>query len=275
MKFGCCIPGGSFMPQGVSEVTPAASELLRQGYAVTKEAGYAYMEATVGLMMQLSEEETAQLVADTAAGRFALSYCNSFIPPRLTICDGTHSEELHRYIAAVFARMQAVGARLVVLGSGKARSVPEGMRPAEAQKNLDAFLLDCDREAGRFGVTVAIEPLNRRETNMILTVGEAAALVRRLGLTHVRVLADAFHMYCENEPFSALAEAKELLVHTHVAEPPERIRPGAAGGAYLTEFIRALQSIGYEGGVTVECGFRDWPGDALTSIAFLKGVLHG
>ena len=41
-------------------------------------------------------------------------------------------------------------------------------------------------------------------------------------------------------------EEGELLVHTHVAEVPERIWPGAHGGKYLKAFAEHLKKAGYD-----------------------------
>lgn len=68
------------------------------------------------------------------------------------------------------------------------------------------FLRMCNAYGEQYGVTIAIEPLNRRECNVLNTVAEGAEMVHALQLSKVRLLADAFHMCCEGGRSLYLAE---------------------------------------------------------------------
>ena len=85
MKISCCIPGGSFMPQGEKEVPMSSYDRLTEGCRVMRELGYDAAEATVGLIMALSEDEVTALQNAYKAGEFSLDACNSFIPGHLPI----------------------------------------------------------------------------------------------------------------------------------------------------------------------------------------------
>ena len=45
MKISCCIPGGSFMPQGEKEVPMSSYDRLTEGCRVMRELGYDAAEA--------------------------------------------------------------------------------------------------------------------------------------------------------------------------------------------------------------------------------------
>lgn len=101
------------------------------------------------------------------------------------------------------------------------------------------------------GVCIALEALNRYESNFINTVAQAAEVCRKVGSDAMAVHADLFHMNIEegNIP-RALEGVKDVLGYVHVAE---------SNRAYLGEgntdwegVFGALARIGYQGPITFE-----------------------
>ena len=69
------------------------------------------------------------------------------------------------------------------------------------------------------GVTFLYEPLNRYETNLINTVGDAAAFIHKHELDNINILADLFHMNIEEKSLElAIAENIETIGHIHFAD---------------------------------------------------------
>ena len=260
------------MLQGVRAVSAQTYQKLLDGDRMVIEAGYDYSEATVGMIMQLSEEELQDLAARRKAGTFHLEACNSFIPPMYRIAEGKMRDELRKYVEEAMRRLDMLDIRVVVFGSGFARRFPREMAYETGMEEICNFLRMCNEVAEKYNVTVVIEPLNRRETNCILSVKEGAEIVRKLNLPYVRLLADAYHMFVEKEDLGVLEEEGELLVHTHVAEVPERIWPGAHGGKYLKAFAEHLKKAGYDGRVTAECGFTDFAVELDPAFRFMNAV---
>ena len=278
IEIGCCLPGGSFMPQGVAEVGRTPGKQLRDGCAYLKECGYDYAEAASGLLMKLSEEELRGAAAD---GSIRIRAVNSILPPPYALMPGagevTAMLELEAYLREVFRRCAMLGGRYAVFGSGKARSIPAGVDASEAEAYMERFLRMCDGLAEESGLELVIEPLNRHETNLILTLADGLRWARRmqaLGCRHICLLADTFHMSEEGLPqeetFAVLEEAGALLKHCHAAEPVCRKYPSSQGGAYVRAFMERLREIGYCGGVTVECGFDDFCAESRLAADFLK-----
>ena len=271
MKISCCIPGGSFMPQGEKEIPMSACERLTEGCRVMRELGYDAAEATVGLIMSLSEEETGTLQDAHKAGAFSLDACNSFIPGHLPIItDAAGTAALYDFVDRAIARMASLGIRYVVFGSGAVRRIPEGYDRAAAEAMIDAFIMHVDAACDQHGMVCVIEPLNKAETNWCNTVAEGAAVVRRLNLKNVRLLADGYHMSREGEPYSVLTDNADILTHCHIASADRKI-PG--GTDYEKGFLDTLKSIGYEGIVTVECGFTDFRAEAGIAAEWLRARL--
>ncbi len=263
-RIGCCIPGGSFMPQG-EKSTESAYGVLSAGFRVVLANGFDFAEATVGLLLSLSEAELAQAVADGVK----IEVCNSFVPPSLSIMK--RDAGLAAHVAEAMRRMSLLGCDTVVLGSGAARRVPEGMSAEEADAAFDAFLSLCETYAAKTGITVVLEPLNRAEANYMNLVSEGYAIVRRVSLPHIRLLADAYHMGQEGEPNSVLSETAPALCHIHVAERGVRTAPGTVeGSSFLPDFAKSLSASGYRGRVTVECKFRDFLAEVPSCAAYMK-----
>jgi sugar phosphate isomerase/epimerase len=120
--------------------------------------------------------------------------------------------------------------------------------------------------------SIAIEPLNRKETNVVNGVAEGIAVAERVALPSVRVLSDLYHVAEEDEPLADTAAAGAMLAHTHIAEPGSRHvpRPGAHEETYAA-FLGALRQAGYDGRLSLECREMT-PETAAAAIAMLREI---
>lgn len=112
-------------------------------------------------------------------------------------------------------------------------------------------LKECSLVAAEAGVGIAIEPLNRYETDLIHTVGEGLDLIRKVGADNLGLLLDTFHMNIE-EPVieDSIRICGDRIFHFHVADS-NRWYPGA-GHLDFDSILRALFSTGYQGFVSGE-----------------------
>ena len=279
MRFGCCLPDKSLLPQLKEEATQL--EVVLAGDREIIAAGYDFSECYLDQILVLSEEEIDFLVRCKAEGSFHLEVANCFIPGSLPICAGEKREELRAYVECVMARMQKLGIDTVVFGSGGARRVPEGMIYADAIAEIERFLIMCNEVAQKFGVTVVIEPLCHRVCNCLPTVAECGDLARKIDLPYVKLLADSFHAYVEEEDLNHIFQYKDILRHVHISEMPTQVipgregggRPGREDGVYLTKFMEQVKKSGYDGRVTVECLYLDFAQEIRAGRAFLYTIL--
>ncbi|GAA4685032.1 sugar phosphate isomerase/epimerase family protein [Nocardioides nanhaiensis] len=108
--------------------------------------------------------------------------------------------------------------------------------------------------AAERGVAVGIEPLNRYETSLVNTVEQGLTGLGPLLETHpgaVGLALDTYHLGIEQRSSAdALREAGRHLVHLQVCGSDR----GAPGGdqADWPGIAKALDEIGYEGGLTIE-----------------------
>ena len=224
-----------------------------------KQAGFAFVEGSVGrdLMPGKPDEEFALKSKEFDTCRLPVISCNGFLPKSLKVTGSeANPDSVLRYAEVAFRRAATVGIRYIVFGSSGSRSIPEGFDRQEARKQFVNLMKKVGPMARKYGVIVAIENLQKTETNFITTVGEVLSIVREVNDPNIRVAADIFHMMRENESPDALVESGKYLVHCHIAELSNRTAPGMAGDDFRPYFS-ALKKIGYRGGVSIEGSWKN------------------
>lgn len=104
--------------------------------------------------------------------------------------------------------------------------------------------------AEQAGVRMALEPLNRFETNFLNRADQAMLLAEAVG-PNCGVCIDTFHLNIEEaDLYQAIRNTKERLVDFHVADN-NRMACGM-GALDWPRIIGTLKEIGYDGTVTVE-----------------------
>ena len=109
----------------------------------------------------------------------------------------------------------------------------------------------CAEYAAPCGVPIAIEPINRYETNLINTVAEALEFIDEVGADNLVVLADTFHMNIEERSLAgALRQAGKRLGYVHLADSNRH----AAGQGHIDFHALAdvLREMGYTGYISAE-----------------------
>ena len=115
---------------------------------------------------------------------------------------------------------------------------------AETLRSLGAY-------AEEYGVSLAVEPLNRFETSFINTTAQALDLIDRVDHSAVGLGLDLFHLGIEEkQPGDAIRAAGKHLKHVQVAEN-DRGTPGT-GHLPWQDVAAALHAIGYDGRVVIE-----------------------
>ncbi|HOK95535.1 MAG TPA: sugar phosphate isomerase/epimerase family protein [Anaerohalosphaeraceae bacterium] len=240
--------------------------------AKLQNAGYDYIELGVQrfLVPQSSDEDFAKNLLEAQSVKAPLYACNSFLPSSL-ICVGPAADHpaILTYAETAFRRAQAAGIRVIVFGSGSSRRVPDGFEPAQAQRQFVDLLKKMGPIAEKYGVIIAIEPLNKKECNFINTVAEGTAIAREVNHPNIRVLADFYHMALEDEGPDSIRAAGRLLAHCHIAEKEGRKWPGASGFDF-TGYFKALKDIRYRGCISIEGRADDFDRQLPEALAYMK-----
>jgi sugar phosphate isomerase/epimerase len=107
------------------------------------------------------------------------------------------------------------------------------------------------------GVTIVVEPLNRRECNIINSVADAMDVVGSVAHPGLACLLDSYHSWVEDEPLDRIAGAVRWIKHVHVADKDGRVPPGESGTSDYRPLLRILKEGGYDGMISVEGNFPE------------------
>ena len=212
--------------------------------------GFDYVETPLGNVMAMSDNEVSR-----AADELTLRATCNFLPKKLY----SHYDELVEYAKKAFKRLKTIGVETAVFGSGKARKISFEFLRKKRMQMLTDYLKTIGDFAYENGVTITIEPLNRKETNVFNTVEETSEFVRELNHPAVFALADIFHMGLVNEDLSVIGKDKDFIKHIHVSEKNRAMpgQPGKGDESYLSDLFAIVNSIGYEGKISVEANLKD------------------
>lgn len=123
-------------------------------------------------------------------------------------------------------------------------------RAAAWRRSVEA-LRQAGETAAKTGVTLGLEALNRYETSLLNTAAQARAMVDEIGLPHLGVHLDTYHMNIEERDMAgAIAAAGPRLVHVHCADG-DRAAPGRSHIPW-DHVVAALRAAGYDGWLTIE-----------------------
>lgn len=133
---------------------------------------------------------------------------------------------------------------------GKARMVPAEQRKIEWERAVTNLQKVCEY-ASENGLMIALEPLNRFESDLVNTAADVMRLVRDINHPAAKVMLDGFHMSIEERNVEeAIAAAGDKLIHLQVSENYRGI-PGT-GLTPWESFRKGLDKIGYRGAVSIE-----------------------
>jgi len=134
---------------------------------------------------------------------------------------------------------------------GKRRHVP----PEQKKKEWDLAVKGL-KEAGKrgadSGITLAIEPLNRFETDLINTAEQCERLINEIGANNVGFHLDSFHMNIEEKSsYDAIKRAGNRLFHFHACEN-DRGAPGSGVNIDWPNIAAALREVNFKGEAVIE-----------------------
>lgn len=238
-----------------------------------KNAGYDYFEPSFQNIVKFTDEEFNEVKAQVEKHQFYAEAMNGFFPGDYKLYE-LDDQFFARYCEKGFSRAAQIGCKVAVIGSGKARAVPEGMDKPLALNRFAEILRICGDVAEKYGINIVIEPLNTGETNIVNTVADGLELQKLCGHKNVGCLADFFHVHKSGEGLDTVAEYGAKLGHTHLARRNDDRRiPSCEETVDMEDcalIAKALKSSGYNLRMTLEGGFHP---DFSTSIKNVWPIL--
>lgn len=239
--------------------------------AAAKAAGFDYVELGTSEIAGMSDADFDKAAGAFRQLAFPAPVANLFLPATIRLTGPTLDLDAQMtYVRRALDRMASLGTTTIVFGSGGARRVPDGYDQEQAFAQLVDFGKRVAPEAGRRGITIAIEPLRRQECNIINTAAEGLRLVTAIGHPNFQLMIDFYHLASESEDPAIVIRAREHLRHLHMANPQGRVFPREWTEYDYTRFFANLREIGYKGRMSVEASAKDLAADAPFAIALLR-----
>lgn len=240
MRFGVCCTTVDYFPR-------------------IKALGYDYIEVGFASITNMEDEKFEKLCIGLKENGFKAETANGFFPGDkiLTGPEADHSF-IVEYIEKGMQRFKSIGGEIAVLGSGKARNIPEGFDFTKGEEQFIEVLRIAGDIGAKYGIKIAIEPLRTMETNLINTVQQSLDIIKRCNHPNVFTLADFFHVFKSGESLDAIENAGELLIHTHLARAnDDRQMPVTDEDLEACKlWANALKKCGYTARMSLEGSFK-------------------
>ncbi len=155
----------------------------------------------------------------------------------------------------------AAGANAIHVMAGR---VPESGRAAGSDV-LVANLRLAATQAEAHGLAILLEALNPHDMPgyFYSRIGEADAIIDRVGAPNVRLMFDAYHVgRAGDDVLALLSRLRDRIGHVQIAAVPSRAEPDEGTLDYRAVFDR-LEAIGYDGWVGCEYRPRAGTDDGL------------
>lgn len=133
---------------------------------------------------------------------------------------------------------------------GKARQLPADERQREWDLAVTE-LRHVSAAAAERGLAIALEPINRFETDLVNTTADSLRMIRDIDHPAAKVMIDTFHMTIEEPDLAAaIRAAGKDLIHVQVSENHRGVT--GTGLTPWVSFRDALREIHYGGSIVIE-----------------------
>ena len=239
---------------------------------IVKEQGYDYLEMSFSALTAMSEEEYREVLGMTAQYDMKVEAYNGFFPGDIMIVgENVDYDVIAAHAQKGMKRAAALGGKIAVIGSGRSRKVPEGFDFETAHDQFAKTLRICGEIAEKYGMTIVVEPLQTKETNLINTVAEGMEICQKVNHPAVKCLADFFHVFCSGETLDAIRDGGQMLAHLHIARANEdRCMPTEEDIPKVREWAAAVKANGYSGRLSLEGAY---PGDYAQCLASTRKIV--
>ncbi len=165
---------------------------------------------------------------------------------KLATADRELNKKAAEYLCRVINVASDMEAETVIIGSGgTTRSFDEGADRVEGAKCMADVLRTAGDYAQQKGVVLAVEAINRYETNFLNTMKEATEFAQMVDHPAVRTMADTYHINIEEtDPGASIRKYGHMLQNLHLADS-NRKAPGT-GHYDFNETAAALLETGFD-----------------------------
>lgn len=266
------ILGAPIPPAAAGTRLGICSSIKGDALEQVRDAGFDFAEINLVEMASLTDEEFAAAEKRLASLGLPVISAIIFLPREIKVVGpDIDIAAQNAYFDKALPRAAKLGLRMVVFGSGRSRAAPEGFDKKKAFDQLVEFGRRAAQRAKPLGLTIVVESLQSKETNMINTSAESLELVKAVNHPNFKMLVDHYHMALMNEdPAIILKAGRKHIVHVQIANPERRRYPKADAESHYGAFFGRLAEIGYQGGVSIEGGADNFGKDAHEALLYLR-----
>ncbi|GAA4316125.1 sugar phosphate isomerase/epimerase family protein [Compostibacter hankyongensis] len=217
-----------------------------------KSWGFDTVEIALENLTDIDAHTVAKALSDD--GLSCASLCAAMGPGRDLRGTPAEQQTALDYLKGLLDIMPELGCKVLagplysVVGRAEATPPEDYKRQWET---VAGHLLTLAEHAEKAGLLLAIEPLNRYETDFINTGAQALRMIREVDSKALTVHLDTFHMNIEEKhPAETILEAGARLGHFH-ASGSDRGAPGNDHTDWQA-IAKALQQVNYTGPVVIE-----------------------
>lgn len=182
--------------------------------------------------------------------------CSSFVEGNLISNDSAVIKKGVKYVKESIDLCEYLGASILVgptYGSLINKDFLNPIVKNKARQQAVELLKDIGKYALDKKIKIAIEPINRYESNFLNTAHEGIYLVKEINLQNIGLNLDTYHMHIEEKNSKkAVLDSGKYLFHLHAPEN-DRGTPGT-GAVDWCGIGEALKKINFEGFVVMESG---------------------
>lgn len=185
------------------------------------EIGFDYAELNFCSLAQADDDAYNSFLSLIKEKNIKCETANCFLPGEYKITGkNVNYDKIENYLKKGFARAGEVGLKTVVMGSGGARSLPDGYSYKDGTKDIIYFVKNYVAPiAAEYNIDFVFEPLCKEESNIINTIKEGAMLASAIDMPNVGTLGDIYHMYVEGDTYDDVKDLKGILRHAHISNP--------------------------------------------------------
>jgi len=233
-------------------VSPCTTQAVKELAPKVKNMGFDILELACENPALLNLQ---QVKKDLQKNAIAPVVCGAFGPDRnLCSTDPNIIENAKIYTRWLIDAAAELGSPVVAgpmySAVGKEHIADDQARKAEWDRAVSG-IRELAQYARPKGVKLALEMINRFETDMLNVVSQGLEFIEQTGMDNVGLHLDTFHMHLEEKHSGdAIRQANKKIYHFHACENDRGV-PGT-GQVHWDEVAQALKDVQYNGPVVIE-----------------------
>jgi D-psicose/D-tagatose/L-ribulose 3-epimerase len=233
-------------------VSPCTTQAVEELAPRVKDMGFDILELSIENPALIDVPRVKQILE---ANHLLAIVCGAFGPDRdLASSNPQYVENAKSYIRWLIDAAVDLGSPVVCgpmySSVGKSHLEDAADRKAEWDRSVSG-VREMAEYARPLGVRLALETLNRFETDLINVVSQGNTFIDQTGMDNVGFHLDTFHMHLEEKNSGeAIRTAGDRIFHFHACENDRGV-PGT-GQVHWDEVAHALKVVGYDGPVVIE-----------------------